>query len=207
MLTARTSRGSTNAARLFSLPVNIIKSETARYVVLNNAAMPSLILYSRGTVVDSKGNSNATSRLLLGQNVLQQLTKIMDSENDKKFTTWLLTINMTRSQMREIGVDSQTNLQQTSKNLEIIEESENAVLAAEDLVKLRLQGQAEAIQRKLEEKQEKQNSKKRCSWHDAVIEECQDKIEHLQSHKQKLMEEIENPDSTSVSKTQQKDIG
>ena len=207
MLTARTSRGSTNAARLFSLPVNIIKSETARYVVLNNAAMPSLILYSRGTVVDSKGNSNATSRLLLGQNVLQQLTKIMDSENDKKFTTWLLTINMTRSQMREIGVDSQANLQQTSKNLEIIEESENAVLAAEDLVKLRLQGQAEAIQRKLEEKQEKQNSKKRCSWHDAVIEECQAKIEHLQSHKQKLMEEIENPDSTSVSKTQQKDIG
>ena len=201
MLTARTSRGSTNAARLFSLPVNIIKSETARYVVLNNAAMPSLILYSRGTVVDSKGNSNATCRLLLGQNVLQQLTKIMDSENDKKFTTWLLTINMTRSQMREIGVDPQTNLQQTSKNLEIIEESENAVLAAEDLVKLRLQGQAEAIQRKLEEKQEKQNSKKRCSWHDAVIEECQDKIEHLQSHKQKLMEEIENPDSTSVPKT------
>ena len=181
--------------------MNIIKSETARYVVLNNAAMPSLILYSRGTVVDSKGNSNATCRLLLGQNVLQQLTKIMDSENDKKFTTWLLTINMTRSQMREIGVDPQTNLQQTSKNLEIIEESENAELAAEDLVKLRLQGQAEAIQRKLEEKQEKQNSKKRCSWHDAVIEECQDKIENLQSHKQKLMEEIENPDSTSVPKT------
>lgn len=38
----------------------------------------------------------------------------MDSENDKKLTRWLLTINMTQSQMREMGVDPQTNLQQTS---------------------------------------------------------------------------------------------
>jgi len=99
-----------------------------------------------------------------------------------------------------MGVDPQTNLQQTSKNLEIIEECENAVLAAEDLVKLRLQGQAETIQRKLEEKQEKLNSKKR-SWHDTVIDERQDKIEDLQGQKQKLMGEIENPDSTIVPKT------
>ena len=38
----------------------------------------------------------------------------MNSENDKKLTRWLLTINMTQSQMREMGVDPQTNLQQTS---------------------------------------------------------------------------------------------
>ena len=204
MLTARTSQGITNAARLFGLPVNIIKLETTRNVVLNNAAMPSLIFNSRGTVLDSKGNTNARS--LLGQNMLQQQAKIMGSENDRKLTIWLLTINMTKSQMREMGDDPQTNLQQTSKNLEIIEECQNAVLAAEDLVKLGLQGQAETIQRNLEHKQETLTSGKR-SWHYTAIEECQDKIEDLQSRKQKLMQEIENPDSISVPKTEQRDIG
>ena len=84
----------------------------------------------------------------------------MDSENDKKPTMWSLTINMTKSQMREMGVDPRTNLQQTSKNLEIIEECQNAVLAAEDLVKLGLQGQAETIQRNLEHNKKKIEQRK-----------------------------------------------
>lgn len=50
----------------------------------------------------------------------------------------MLIINMTHSQMKEMGVDPQRNVQQSSKNLEIIEECENAILAAEDLVKLML---------------------------------------------------------------------
>ena len=58
----------------------------------------------------------------------------------KKLTRWLFTINMSQSQMREIGVDLPKNLQQTFKNLKIIENCENAVFGAKDLVKLRLQG-------------------------------------------------------------------
>ena len=38
--------------------------------------------------------------------------------------------------MREMGVDPQTNLEQTSKNLEIIKECENSVLAAKELIRL-----------------------------------------------------------------------
>lgn len=66
------------------LSVNVIKLESARYIVLNNAAivLPSLILHSKATAVDSKGNTNA--RFLIGQNMLQQLMKRMDSEYDKK---------------------------------------------------------------------------------------------------------------------------
>ena len=69
--------------------------------------------------------------------MMRQITGTMDTEFDKNIAKWTFCINMSHSEMINIGVDPQEIISKTAKNLAIIDECENSVLAAQDTVRLR----------------------------------------------------------------------
>ena len=98
--------------------------------------------------------------------------------------------------MINIGVDPQEIISKTAKNLAIIDQCENSVMAAQDTVRLRLKEQIEQIESEVEKAHAKL-SNRRQSWNQATIAECEDDIEDRLSYKRKLEECISNPESSS----------
>ena len=120
----------------------------------------------------------------------------MDTEYDHNIAKWIFSVNMSHFQMRKVGVDPQTVVRQTEKNLKIIEECEKSVVEAQTKVEQRLKEKTQCIQAKVEERQNQVN-KRKGTWDQTVLDELDDEIEDLQNHKVKLVDELENSDSTS----------
>ena len=77
--------------------------------------------------------------------------------------------------MINIGADPQEIISKTAKNLAIIDECENSVLAAQDTVRLRLKEQIEKTESEVEKAHAKL-SNRRQSWNQATTAECEDDI-------------------------------
>ena len=119
------------------LVVSIIEIHSVKYIVLNNAPidLPSLLIQSKE--IQHYNERNKPKRLIIGKQLMRQITGTMDTEYDKNIAKWIVCINMSRSEMISIGVDPQEIISKTAKNLAIIDECENSVLAAQDIVRLR----------------------------------------------------------------------
>ena len=72
---------------------------------------------------------------------MEELLKCVDTEWDKKVIRVLLNVNRSRSEIDQLGMDSDNVLQNIEEVNTIIKERLNAKIAAEDMVKLRLDSQ------------------------------------------------------------------
>ena len=178
------------------LAVSIIEIHSAKYIVLNDAPidLPSLLIQSKE--IHQHNERNEPKRLIIGKQLMMQITGTMDTEYDKNIAKGIFCINMSRSEMIGIGVDPQEIIRKTVKNLAIIDECENPVLAAQYIVRLRLKEQIEKIESEVEKAHAKL-SNRRQSWNQATIAECENDIEDRLSYKRKLEECISNPESGS----------
>ena len=178
------------------LAVNIIEIHSVKYIVLNNApiVLPTLLIQSKE--IRQYNERNEPKRLIIGKQLMRQITGTMDTEYDKNIAKWIFCINMSNSEMINIGVDPREIISKAAKNLAIIDECENSVLAAQDTVRHRLKQQIEKIESEVEKAHAKL-SNRRQSWNQATIVECEDDIEGRLSYKSKLEECISNPESSS----------
>ena len=180
------------------LAVNIIEIHRVKYIVLNNAPidLPTLFIWSKE--IQQYNERNKPKRLIIGkQLMMRQITGTMDTEYDKSIAKWIFCINMSHSEMINIRVDPQEIMSKTAKNLAIIDECENSVLAAQDTVRLRLKEQIEKIESEVKKAHAK-FSNRRQPWNQPTIAECEDDTEDRLSYKRKLEECISNPESSSL---------
>ena len=125
------------------LAVSIIEIRSVKYIVLNSARTDLLSLLIQSKETQQYNERNDPKRLIIGKQLMRQITGTMDNEYDKSIATWIFCINMSHSEMISVGVDSQEIISKTAKNLAIIDECENSVLAAQDIVRLRLKEKIE----------------------------------------------------------------
>ena len=110
--------------------------------------------------------------------LVEELLKCVDTEWDKKVIRVLLSVNRSRSEIDQLGMDSDNVLQNTEEVNTIIKERLNAKIAAEDMVKLRLDSQVKHTQEKIKCLEQKY-SLKSDRWTKIQLEELQDNISFL----------------------------
>ena len=125
------------------LAVNIIEIHSVKYIVLNNAPidLPTVLIQSKE--IQQYNERNEPKRLIIGKQLMRQITGTMETEYDKSIAKWIFCLNISHSEMINNGVDPSEIISKTAKNLAIIDVCEISVLAAQDIVSLRLKEQIE----------------------------------------------------------------
>ena len=97
--------------------------------------LPGLLIHSKHL---QENKDNQQERFHVDKTTLKQITPTMDTEYGRNIAKWIFSVNMSHLQIRKVGVDPQTVVRQTEKNLRIIGECEKSVVEAQTKVEQRL---------------------------------------------------------------------
>ncbi len=133
------------------LPVTIFHHEplNKRYVIMTplNFSLDSFL----SEILNSREQSTGWhERLPLNSNTVHTLLGAMDTEFDRAVARTILAIGRSRDEIFSLGVDADKAIKSLQKILNAALESQNAVMAAEDMLNLRLNEKCEKLQVEIE---------------------------------------------------------
>ena len=124
-------------------------------------------------------------RLCIDNDFITKLVDTVDTEWDRKLIYVLLGASRYRKELSGLGIDSDNVCSLTENVVSIIEERNNAKMAAKDMVALRLKSKIERIEEKVALK-EKQYSLKKDRWTKTQLDELEEEISDLKERGQSV---------------------
>lgn len=138
------------------------------FVVLkNNPSMEKFLVDFTNTMIDQ--DSSEGKGLGIDCDSLALLMKSMDTEYDRNVLRSVLALCHSRPELYDLGIDPPTAKRRIMSVIEIAQECENALVAGEDLVHLRLLEKQEKVQNQIKEVNSTLD-KKRNIWPEKRVE-------------------------------------
>ena len=106
----------------------------------------------------------------------------MDSEWDKNIVRVLIGSTRSRQEITNLGIDSHNIAQLTNKVISIVNERGNAILAATDMVNLRLEDKIKSVDNQIIQKQ-RMVRQKGLDWEKYQLDELEEEIDSLAEKK------------------------
>jgi hypothetical protein len=129
------------------LPVNIVMCKGVRYIILRSSTFDYVSFLDLIGTIDS--TLDYESKITLDRDIIQNSIKTMDTEWDKFVLKVLLAGNKTHTEMEKLGLRDKDIATKFETMQTVIEEVQNAQLAAEDMVALQLKAKIDRLEKEI----------------------------------------------------------
>ena len=159
----------------YGLPVYIVNTQTNKFVVLRPDDIDLTEIFHK---LITSFVSKAESEKQLTIDILRIILDTIDTEWDMKVAKTLLTYQRSYSELENLGINIDSIKRDNQKVLDVAGEWQNAMIAAEDIITLRLKQRLSSYQEELESLTSLKQRKERV-W-DAGIKKIEGQIELTQ---------------------------
>ena len=159
----------------YGLPVYIVNTQTNKFVVLRPDDIDLTEIFHK---LITSFVSKAESEKQLTIDILRIILDTIDTEWDMKMAKTLLTYQRSYSELENLGINIDSIKRDNQKVLDVAGEWQNAMVAAEDIITLRLKQRLSSYQEEFESLTSLKQRKKRV-W-DAGIKKIEGQIELTQ---------------------------
>ena len=131
----------------YGLPVYIVNTQTNKFVVLRPDDIDLTEIFHK---LITSFVSKAESEKQLTIDILRIILDTIDTEWDMKVAKTLLTYQRSYSELENLGINIDSIKRDNQKMLDVAGEWQNAMIAAEDIITLRLKQRLSSYQEELE---------------------------------------------------------
>ena len=156
------------------LPVNIVMCKGTRYIILKSASFDVVSFLEHIGTLDSTGHIE--SKITIDKTIVQNAIKTVDTEWDKFVLKILLAGNKTHKEIENLGLNDKRLATMFETMQAVIEEVQNAKLAAEDMVALQLKAKIVTLEKEVNDL-EKLIAKVKGVWDSSEVERKRNSIE------------------------------
>ena len=156
-----------------------------KFIVLRPDEFDLELFLEKFCDTDNEATNSDQDQLVIDNEFVEKILVNMDTEWDKNIVRVLLSLNRSRAELDELGIESDHIVSKRQEIQMVLEERSRAEVAAKDILKLRLESQKSNINKNITES-EVLLEKKSDSWTKSQLDDLREEIEYLKDRSERI---------------------